>query len=365
MRIATVAVETAAPERRRTMRTLTYRPLGAFRFLLALMVVVRHFEHLLRPPPPTYLREAGLGMVAVAVFFVISGFVVAEASIVFYSGRPLAFFINRLLRVVPPYLAALALAVVVQASLFHAGGLHVWDFPTAVSPLEPRLIAAGVLGLVPGFQTRYLAGVDFEFIPFVWTLRVEMAFYVTALAALVLGNRFRKWPVIEMVMALALLACGLFLLKGRPGLLSCGPMFLLGVSLCLLLHRFETRRLVFTATCLVLTGLGFASYVQHGTPVLGLQVAMISILLALLAWLVLQPVCPWPKAWDRGLGELSYPLYLNHYIVGIFLYDTTTLRGPGIFALGTVVSVGLAWMMARAIERPLNGLRGHVRRAVL
>jgi len=365
MRVATIAAEMAAPAIRRPIRVPTYRPLGALRFVLALLVVVRHFEHLLRPPVPPFLREAGLGMVAVAVFFVISGFVVAEASIVFYSGRPLAFFLNRLLRVVPPYLAALALAVVVQASLFYAGRLLVWDFPAAVSPREPRLIAAGVLGLVPGFQTRYLAGVDFEFIPFVWTLRVEMAFYGAALAALVLANRFRKWKVIDTLLVLALLACGLFLLKGRPGLLSCGPMFLLGVSLCLLLHRFETRRLVLTATCLILTGIGFASYVQHGAPVLGLQLAMISILFALLAWLVVQPVCPWSKAWDQRLGELSYPLYLNHYIVGIVVYDETALKGPAIFAFASVASIALAWVMARTVEKPLTGLRSRVRLAVL
>jgi len=342
-----------------------YRPLGAFRFMLALMVVVRHFEHLLQPPVPAYLREAGLGMVAVTVFFVISGFVVAEASIAFYSARPLAFFLNRLLRVVPPYLAALAVSVAVQAGLFYCGRLHLWDFPATVSPLQPRLIVGGVLGLVPGFQTRYLAGMDFEFIPFVWTLRVEMAFYVAALLALVLANRFSKWPVIHTLLMLALLACGLFLLERRPGLLSCGPMFLLGVSGCLLRHRFKTRRLVFTAACLVLTGFGFASYVQHGTPVLSLQLTLIFMLLAVMALLVLRPACPWPKAWDRRLGDLSYPLYLNHYIVGIVVYDTTKLRGAGIFAVGVVVSVALAWLMARAIEAPLKGLRAQVRLAVL
>lgn len=333
--------------------------------MLALMVVVQHFEHLLRPPVPAALRDAGLGMVAVAVFFVISGFVVAEASIMFYSQRPLAFFLNRLLRVVPPYLAALALAVAVQAVLFRAGHLRVWDFAVPVSPLEPRLVAAGVLGLIPGFQTRYIAGLDFEFIPFVWTLRVEMAFYGVALTALALAVKFSKWQVIDKLLVIALLACGLFLMEGRPGLLSCGPMFLLGVSGCLLLHRFEMRRLLFTAACLALTGLGFASYVQHGTPVLGLQLSLILVLLGLLAWLAVQPVCPWPKGWDRSLGELSYPLYLNHYVVGILLYDTTTLRGAGIFAFAAVVSVALAWMMARAVEKPLHGLRSRVRMAVL
>jgi peptidoglycan/LPS O-acetylase OafA/YrhL len=365
MRTATLVAETIKPVVRPAARAPIYRPLGAFRFMLALMVVVQHFEHLLQPPVPAYLREAGLGMVAVAVFFVISGFVVAEASIVFYAARPLAFFLNRLLRVVPPYLAALALSIAVQAGLFTAGHLHLWDFPTVLSPLEPRLITAGVLGLVPGFQTRYLAGVDFEFIPFVWTLRVEMAFYGAACVALVFANRFSKWPVTGMVLVLALLACGLFLLEGRPGLLSCGPMFLLGVSGCLLLHRFEMRRLVLTGACLVLTGLGFASYVQHGTPVLGLQLATIFMLLALLAWLILQPDCPWPKGWDRSLGELSYPLYLNHYIVGIILYDTSTVRGPAIFALGGAASVALAWLMSRTIEAPLKALRARVRLAVL
>ena len=98
-----------------------YRPFGALRLGLALLVVAQHFQHLLPEDQRTAFHRLGLGAVAVAVFFAISGFVVAEANAVFYPGRPGAFLANRLLRVVPPYFAALALSVLVHAALWQAG----------------------------------------------------------------------------------------------------------------------------------------------------------------------------------------------------------------------------------------------------
>jgi peptidoglycan/LPS O-acetylase OafA/YrhL len=118
---------TLSPRPTLARATHAYRPLGAFRLLLAVMVMVRHFQRLLSPPEPAWLQHAGLGMVAVAIFFVVSGFVVVEACMVFYAARPAAFFANRLLRLVPPYLAALSLAVIVQSTLWQAGLLRLWD----------------------------------------------------------------------------------------------------------------------------------------------------------------------------------------------------------------------------------------------
>src|SRR5271168_1134737 len=91
-----------------------YRPLGAFRFGLALMVVLQHYQHLLPPEQRRIFSSTGSGAIAVAAFFAVSGFVVAEALATFYHDRPGAFLANRLLRLGPPYIAALALSVLVH-----------------------------------------------------------------------------------------------------------------------------------------------------------------------------------------------------------------------------------------------------------
>ena len=335
-----------------------YRPLGTFRLLLALMVVLQHFQHLLRPEQRGFFAQAGLGAVAVAVFFVISGFVVAEANEVFYDGRPLAFMGNRLIRVMPPYLAALALTVGVHALLWHAGRLVLWDYSLRLSPLDPRLLVSGLLGMVPGFRTSLVAQ-DFEFIPFVWSLRMEMAFYLAACVTL-LGAR-RCACAVALALVAACVASALFLLQMRPGLLSTAPMFLLGVAVYLVLQQKTRWRLLFCLVAGMLAAAGFLSWQQHGTPQALAQFAMLGALL--LAFLVLckghadGPV----SSWDRGAGGLSYPLYLNHYAVGLAVFNLTQRRGASVYATCVLVSLLVAWLMARLAEAPLRSVRDRIR----
>jgi peptidoglycan/LPS O-acetylase OafA/YrhL len=329
------------------------------------MVVCQHFQYLLPRPEPWLLSHAGLGIVAVAIFFVMSGFVVAEANIVFYPSRPMAFLANRLMSVVPPYIAALCLAAAGQAALWRAGRLMLWDFAVIGSPLQPALLAAGVLGLVPGFHSRIIAGQDFEFIPFAWSLRVEIAFYIAAFLTLLVANKLGRKFLVPLILLAAWLVCAAFLVRLRPGLLSSGPMFLLGIATCLHL-RVGTRPTMFYAiACLPLMGLGFASYGQRGSPIFGLQLLLVAVLLMVLLCLLRLPTCPWPKGVDRALGALSYPLYLNHYIVGIALYDLVPLRGPALYVGGIAMSVGLAWVMASAVDPAFNAIRARTRGVTL
>ncbi len=344
---------------------VTYRPLGAFRFGLSLLVVLQHSQHLLVPADRVVFDRTGLGMIAVAIFFVLSGFVVTEANAVFYAGRPWAFFLNRLIRLVPPYLAALALSMLVHAALFCAGRLVVWDFPGAGAPLTLPHVAAGLFGLVPGVIT--LRSRDaFEFIPFAWSLRMEMAFYGAALAAILAGLWLGLWsrPIIGASLAAGLLGSLWFLRLQRPGLLSCAPMFLTGVAICLALRRGGMLRWGFVAAALPVAALGFTSWGQHGHPVLARQGVLLALLLGLFAVLAERRAGQWQKL-DKRLGDLSYPLYLNHYVVGLVLIDVSAARGRAIYALAVVLSVGLAALMGGLVDRPLIAIRTRVRRAAL
>lgn len=78
-----------------------YRAFGSFRFLLALTVVVSHSAWMLSGTGlGQALSGARLGSSAVLGFFVLSGFVMSEASS-FYAGRPSAFMRNRGLKFFP------------------------------------------------------------------------------------------------------------------------------------------------------------------------------------------------------------------------------------------------------------------------
>jgi peptidoglycan/LPS O-acetylase OafA/YrhL len=344
---------------------VTYRPLGAFRFGLSLLVVLQHSQHLLAPADRKLFDRTGFGMIAVAIFFVVSGFVVTEANAVFYAGRPWAFFINRIIRLAPPYFAALAVSMVVHALLWHANRLALWDFPGGAPPLTLPHVTAGVLGLVPGVIT--LRSRDaFEFIPFAWSLRMEMAFYAAALCAILAGLRLggRSRPVIGLSLAAGLLASLWFLRLQRPGLLSCAPMFLAGVALCLALRRGGALRWGLVAAAVPAAALGFTSWGQHGHPLLMRQGVVLAMLLGLFVLLARGEAGRWLRL-DKRLGDLSYPLYLNHYVVGIVLSDLFVTRGLGIYALAILLSVGLAALMGGIVDRPLVALRNRVRRRAI
>lgn len=354
-----------------------YRVLGGFRLLLALMVTLQHFQYLLPAENRVVFHHFGFGVVAVAVFFVISGFIVAEANATFYRGRPRAFLLNRVLRLVPPYMAALAISVGVHAALWHAGRLQLWDYALQRSPLDPALLAGSGFALLPGFHTRYVAQ-DFEFIPFVWSLRVEMGFYLAAFAAyLAIGWAGRAgWagrtgatlgPAVgAAALGLGFGLFGLFLIRHGPGLLSDLPCFLLGVSAFLLVRRPSGGNAALVLLAGLATFAGFASWQQRGYPIPADQLPLLLLLLGVFALLLLLPqIGPGWRRLDRRLGELSYPLYLNHYAVGIVLYDLVPGRGPGLYLGGTVLSLALAAAMNQAVEAPLKRLRAHIRGARL
>jgi peptidoglycan/LPS O-acetylase OafA/YrhL len=341
--------------------TARYRPLGAYRFGLALMVVLQHYQHLLPPEQRGIFSNIGSGAIAVAAFFTVSGFVVAEALATFYNDRPGAFITNRLLRLGPPYMAALALSLLVHAALWRSGRLALWDYTLTGSPLAPARLLTGLLGLVPGFNPRWL-GQEFEFVPYVWSLRLEIAFYAVAAIAMAASWRLGStWPI-KAAIALALAASAAFLLLAhRPGALSTAPMFLVGVAFYLRDAQRDSARTALLAVTIATAAAGFVSWRQHGAPLLAIQFPVLAVLLGLFAWLLARGASGRNKRLDRSLGDLSYPLYLNHYAVGIAAASLAPKAGWALFALSFLAAVLLAAAAERAVDRPIRALRDRIR----
>lgn len=303
---------------------------------------------------------------AVAVFFALSGFVVTEACTLFYAGREGDFLLNRILRLAPGYGAALLLSIGVHQALWGAGRLRLWDFPASGAPLSAWRVVDGVSGLVPGLHGALGGG--FEFIPFTWSLRAEMAFYGALAVALWAARRWaaRRWGawLLPGLCCLVLGAGFLLLRPARPSLLSCAPMFLLGAAWWLVLRRRSRAHLALLAASVLAFALGFASWRQHGHPVLAAQGALLAPLLLLAGWLASRPVSARWQRGDRVLGDLSYPLYLNHYAVGLLC---TGLEAPGaaIYAAGLAASILLAAAMGRLVDGAMRPWRQRVRGVAL
>jgi peptidoglycan/LPS O-acetylase OafA/YrhL len=92
-----------------------------------------------------------------------------------------------------------------------------------------------------------------------------------------------------------------------------------------------------------------------------LQFPVLACLLALFAWLLPRRAAGRSKRVDRRLGDLSYPLYLNHYAVGIAAASLAPRLGWPPFAVAVVASVLLAAAAERLVDRPIRALRDRIR----
>jgi peptidoglycan/LPS O-acetylase OafA/YrhL len=60
----------------------------------------------------------------------------------------------------------------------------------------------------------------------------------------------------------------------------------------------------------------------------------------------------------RGLGTISYPLYLVHWpVILLMTRDRLDLDPPQRIAIAVCVAIGVAWAIHVVIERPVRGMR--------
>ncbi len=297
-----------------------YRRLGTPRLLLALLVLLWHCGPI-SGVNQGWPEATAYGPVAVLVFFVLSGFIITEAILGNYLGRPCAFLLNRLVRLWPGYLAAL-LAIVLA------------DWIAGLAPtldLGWRNLAANALALFPSVPlTDWLLGLAPRqtLLDVTWALRVEFTFYLAAAAVLLVG-RVAPRRLLAPLLATLLLASlvGHHILQVTPRAtfyLGLAPHFLLGVVAALWLNRrLATRWAGPLAAVSALLAYGQALNFTVGDldrlPWRHLpdweHVAGASLWLLLLAWCWRRVVVqgrPQSLVTDRLLGEQTYNLYLFH-----------------------------------------------------
>ncbi|MCK6450394.1 MAG: acyltransferase [Alphaproteobacteria bacterium] len=348
------------------------RPFGALRLILALLVVVYHFGIDLAPSwMASRIVPLGPGNAAVMIFFMLSGFIILEAVTHFYAGRPMPFLVNRLLRLVPGFLAALALSILVHAALWAAGTLRAIDgraLPAAI--FSPTSLFENVLSIVPGLDRLGLEAA-YEFLFLVWSLRAEFLFYLAVFAAVALATaRFHglgyermlrwNWGGLAGVAAVV----GTLSLLGRaPNLFQFGPYFLFGAAV-FLATRGSRAALAAALASIPLMALQFwdynpAVYAAYGRDRLG-QYLLMAALAGLFAWLGCRS--SWrPGRWDRMLGDLAYPLYLNHLTVGVLARSIAPDRSVTAALLAFAASIALAALMQAIVEPPVRAWRNRWR----
>ncbi len=285
----------------------------------------------------------------VAVFFVLSGFVMAlTARRILFTGNVAARFVaRRLVRLVPPYYVAVAISLAVLAVKSHSG--------QGVPPVSIGQLLAHAAFLQDVLGIRHLN-------PVYWTLCIEVQFYgaFALLMALADAMSRRGWRharlACDLGMAIVVLAwpAGVLQTPGWPG--SFLPYFALFMAGALVSQAGEAgaRRWLGFAFAIGLTSLGVARSdpfaVTGGVTAAALGLATQAG--AMGTWMSARP-------W-QWLGSISYSLYLVHNpatgATNRLVARWLPAGGASAELLGAAASIAVslmvAWALWAVVERP-------------
>jgi peptidoglycan/LPS O-acetylase OafA/YrhL len=341
-----------------------YHTLDHWRGFAALWVLVYHGNRGHPELAPDWLgRFVTHGWLGVPVFFVISGYCIAErtAREQAWHGSAQAFMRDRLLRIYPPYWAAVILSL----------GLNVAGALAKGRPLSaPFVLPDGLAGAVAALGAVEPWFDRPTYLLVAWTLSYEIGFYLCAAAGIALAMRTRR-PWLGPLWWGALLALGFMPAVTRLiPLLALWPHFALGGIVWL---SWQGSASVGVRLLRGTAAVGLVWLAAATLPVGGAHALSFSCVCAwLLVWLrpadhrlAQTPLLGW-LGW---VGTFAYSLYLVHVpIVGKF--GNLMERWPPLAAhpllllvLSCLLTLPCAWLFYRTIELRCEAFRKRQSRA--
>ena len=326
-------------------------------------------------PPPGTLPWAGAiaaglggtfnaGPAGVALFFLVSGYVIPFS----LRGRTRAGFLAaRAVRLLPTYWIGFGVQVLVLLAVQHALGGRF-----------PRTAGEVVLNLLPGPQLlAWSASLD----GIIWTLNIEVAFYVLCAAGaplILCRSRHVLWiPAAAALVGAALSAHTGWIAAAPPPLmraltgLSLAAPMLVYMSVGLVLHLAEEdprwRRAAFLLVPAMLAA--FAALMRwwpHGTLFAQVPSYLMMAALFVAAFLLRRRIPAWRV--PTWLASVSYPLYVVHGVSGYALMSVAWAAGwPPLacFALAVAYSIGAATLLHHFVEEPTRRLSSRIGRHAL
>jgi peptidoglycan/LPS O-acetylase OafA/YrhL len=313
--------------------------LGVYRFLLAIGVVAFHVG-----------GGWVIGRAAVFAFYFVSGFLISRVLDTSYRGgvdRLAAFYCKRALRLLPLYLVIAVMTLVAfslrgsTAFLVDGKTIMLLDKDLVGGPWPNWSELLPWPTLVSQVPIPMISGAGPDVIPQAWSIGVEIAFYLIA-PILVLLARRNVWPLV----ALAVLGTGVFLAASftAPDFLyldnniyknayTSAFMFFWGAVIYALM-RDRPFRIPFAvgAPIVVLALYYFYAWSTSKTlahdPSPNAFIANILLLIPLSAVVCLTVMPQALRRWESRLGDLSYGIYLNHFLVaGLLLWLAETIGG--------------------------------------
>ena len=353
-----------------------FLPIDAMRGIASMSVLV---FHLFRSPPQTDVLAAAFpGPVeifsdyarsGVAVFFVISGFVIA------YTTRDLGprvrdgvrFALRRQVRLDPPYYVVMAIVLVLAVG------------ERLVPGLESRTLTTGDV-LLNMFYLQDIAGAP-AVLAVAWTLCLEVQFYLVVVVLVIASgwisrgpgpteHRIRFVTTIALLLGLVSLSLPFLGADGGPWFIGTWWMFCFGMAITwFMLGRLSGH--VIAAICGIV-GVWCVA-VSLWSPVAdpwGSHWFAYLTGLAILLLLITGKMSMQPPRWLLYLGTLSYSLYLVHLPVidtvmaGAYkVTGDSTVGALAAYAVAAAVSLGAASVVHRLVERPAMAWSSRLRTA--
>lgn len=302
-------------------------------------------------PIPVFVRwtlipHFNWGAFGVALFFLISGFVIPFA---FKTYDRIGFLVGRFFRLFPTYWLGLTISLIIVVIACHFWGS---SFPHSLKEL--------MTGYALGFRdVAWIKSVD----GIVWTLEVELRFYlICALIAPWLRDGSAKSFLVPIILfALIILlsrwlstateTTWFFLAHNAPYLLF---MFI-GVALNFRFRgKISASLSIFVTTCLIIMfwyGLNFGLF---KTPSI-VPSYIVAVALFVTAYGASKFIAKIPTI--NFWAKISYPLYVIHAVVGYVLMTTTINLGvTSLIAVATAFSTTtlIAFLLHKYIEHPTH-----------
>jgi peptidoglycan/LPS O-acetylase OafA/YrhL len=311
------------------------KTLDGLRGLAALSVCIFHFTN----SNSNFLSDGILkksgsyGFLGVAVFFVISGYVLCNSLLKSkYEIKKFPIFISkRLIRLEPPYLLSLVLVIILnylsERTNIYQGQRQNFDFVRILSHL--------------GYFTEILGYKWFN--PVYWTLAIELQFYI--LLGIIFPFFYSKTYKFFIVILILLLIN--YLLPTDKLVFHYLPSFLIGISFCLFSENYLNKYyLLITTSILILFEIIFG------------QGALYAIVIFFTPFLIF-----WKPIGDNKiiifLGKISYSLYLIHIPIGMRIINLGARFSHDNFMLQLLIllsalftSIIISFLFYNLIEKP-------------
>ena len=322
--------------------------LDILRFLAAFSVMLFHYylgfyntQHVFLVDNKILNSISLYGNHGVFLFFVISGFVILLSA---SAQTPRQFIIARFIRLYPVFLPLCIFSFTIGKLFNQAYNVSVFEFLTNTT-------------LIGSFFTRHMVSDVY------WTLRVEIFFYTMIYGLLyfdqlkLIRKYLNYWLILSFVTYFGALYFNYFKIFSAVRyvfLTQYSFYFIAGCYFYLIMHSRKKYDLLYPVICSVGAILATFYFPEQNRIVGNIIIGCIFILFYYLA--LKNAPLKGNSTFYYYLGEITYPLYLVHDILGITLLIFLTKYLSGWLALILVVLlvISFAFLVYLIIERPLR-----------